>query len=85
MADNKKKVEIEVTGVMSGDYEAACMDVSEKEYERLMGEKPEEFEQEKNIIIKNINVRKYVMYHIIYSIKFHTYPISFSIVTYSWH
>ena len=45
MADNKKKVEIEVTGVMSGDYESACVDVSDKEYERLMGEKPEEFDE----------------------------------------
>ena len=40
-----KKVGFEVTGVCSGDYEAACMDVTKEEYKRLMGEEPEEHEE----------------------------------------
>ena len=52
MAENKKKVELEITGVMSGDYEAACMDVTEKEYERLTGEKPEDFDE--SMFYKNL-------------------------------
>lgn len=52
MADNKKKVELEITGVMSGDYEAACVDVSKDEYKRLVGEKPEEFD--KSFFYKNL-------------------------------
>ena len=39
-----KKVEFEVTGVCSGDYEASCMDVSKEEFKKLEGREPEEFE-----------------------------------------
>ena len=52
MAENKKKVELEITGVMSGDYESACVDVSDKEYERLTGDKPEEFDE--SMFYKNL-------------------------------
>lgn len=36
-----KKVEFEVTGVCSGDYEAACLDVSKEEFVRLEGQEPD--------------------------------------------
>ena len=35
----KKVVSVELTGVRSGDYECACMDVSAEEFERLTGQK----------------------------------------------
>ena len=40
-----KKVEFEVTGVCSGDYEAACFDVSKEEFERLEGQEPDECDE----------------------------------------
>lgn len=41
----KKVVSVELTGVKSGDYEAACMDVSAEDFERLTGRKPDKFDK----------------------------------------
>lgn len=43
--ENKKIVNIELTGVSSGDYEAACFDVTKEEFKRLNDREPEEFEE----------------------------------------
>ena len=40
-----KKETIEITGVPSGDYEAACFDVSKEEFTKLEGREPEEFDE----------------------------------------
>ena len=40
-----KKVELEITGVISGDYESACVDVSKEEFKKLKGYKPEKFDE----------------------------------------
>ena len=40
-----KKIDFEVTGVCSGDYESACLDVSAEEFKKLKGFEPEEFDE----------------------------------------
>lgn len=45
MVENTKVVNLEVTGVPSGDHEASCIDVSQEEFERLNGFKPDEFDE----------------------------------------
>jgi hypothetical protein len=42
---SKKVVSVELTGVKSGDYECACMDVSAEDFERLTGEKPSSYDK----------------------------------------
>lgn len=40
---SKKKDSITIEGIISGDYESFCFDVTKKDYVRITGEKPDKF------------------------------------------
>ena len=45
MEDKRKVVNLEATGVVSGDYESNCLDVTKEEFKRLTGFDPIEYDE----------------------------------------